>query len=97
MLLFSQKRPLPLAATSTLLARGPKSGWNGYVTAAFSGVPRIGDEIRSGYINPTFSEPKSGRDSDVTTAFLGVPRKGDKIRRGYINATFSGAQNRAEW
>ena len=39
----------------TLPSRGPKSGRNGYITHAFSGVPNAecGDKIRCGYLTTT--------------------------------------------
>ena len=37
-------------------SQGPKSEQKGYIAPAFSGVPSQGDKIKSGYLNPPFSE-----------------------------------------
>ena len=42
-------------ATSSLPSRGPKRGRKCYVTLAFSGVPKSGDKIKSGYLTLDFS------------------------------------------
>ena len=63
-------------ATSLLPSRGPKRGRNCYVTPAFSGIPKIGDIIRSGYITPAFSGvPLVGKDQSgyMTSVFSGFP------------------------
>ena len=44
----------PKVATSTIPSRGPTSGQNCCITPAFSGVPRRGDSIKSGYITLAF-------------------------------------------
>ena len=63
-------------ATSPLPSQGPTSGWNCYVTPAFSGVPGKGDKIRSGYITPAFlgvptpAGPREGRGDVATFDFI---------------------------
>ena len=46
-------------AASPLLCRRATRGRNCYVTLAFSGVPKQGNEIRSGYLTLAFSGPTS--------------------------------------
>ena len=41
-------------ASSPLPSRGPTSGWKCYITPAFSGVPKQGDKIKSGYLTHAF-------------------------------------------
>ena len=63
-------KKLELAPTP-LPSRGPTSGWDCYVTPAFSGVPRTGDKNRIGYLTPAFSGTTSRWNCYVTPAFSG--------------------------
>ena len=55
------------------------------------GSPTEGDNIKSGYITPAFSEAQKWVDWLHNPAFLGVPIEGDKIRSGYLTPEFLGA------
>ena len=52
----------------------PKKERKCYVTPAFSRTPK-GDEIRNGYLAPTFSGPKRERKCYVNPTFLGIRKK----------------------
>ena len=80
-------------AASPLPSRGPKRGRKHHVAPTFSVIPNKGEqnqkwspikgnEIRSGYLTPTFSGPKGGRKCYVTPAFSRIPNKGGEIRSG---------------
>ena len=52
---YPEKRAKSEVATSPLPSRKPTSRRNCYVTPAFSGVPRKGDKLTTGYLTPTNS------------------------------------------
>ena len=86
-------------AASPLPSPGPTNGGNCYVTPAFSGVQKQGDQIRSGCLTPAFSGAHKWVELlplHVTPAFSGVPSKGDKIGIGYLTPTFLGAHKWVE-
>ena len=78
-------------ATSPLPLQGPTSGQNCYVTPKFTGVPKQGDKIKSGYLTATFSGAHKWAELLRNLAFLGVPEQGAIIRDGYLTPAFSGA------
>ena len=98
-------------ATSPLPSWGPTSGWKCYITPAFSGVPKQGDRIKSGFLTPTFSgapksgvatyplnsreSPKKGTVSKGATPFL--PSRGPTSWRNYyVTPAFSGVPTQGD-
>ena len=76
-------------ATSPLLYEGATSGRNCNVTPNFSGVPRIGDRIRSGHFTPTFSGAHKWAELLRNPAFSGSQEKGTKKSEVYRTPTFA--------
>ena len=79
----------------TLPSRGPTSGWNCYVTPAFSGVPKQGDKIRSGYLTPAFSGAHKWAELLCKPCILGGPSKNSKVATSPLpsRGPKSGGQN----
>ena len=61
-------------ATPTLPCPGPTRGRNCYVILAFSGVPKQGDKIRSGYFTLAFSEGHTWAEVLGNPYILGGPK-----------------------
>ena len=83
-------------ATSPLPPLGPKRGQKCYVTPTFSGVPKQGDKIKSGYLTASFSGAQKGANATSPLHSRGPQTKGDTIRSGYLTPSFSGGQKRAD-
>ena len=64
-----------------------------YVDLMFPGVPKLGNQFKSGYISHTILEPNN---CYITLTFYAVPMKECKIKSGYLTRPFSGANKCAE-
>ena len=84
-------------ASARLPFRGPRSGQNCYVTAAFLDIPNKGDNHRSGYITPAFSAAQKRAALPRKPYILGIPNKGDKIRTGYVTRAIHGPARGRDW
>ena len=97
-------------AASPLPSRGPTRRRKCYDTPAFSAFPRKGDENRSGYLTPTFSEAHQRTKVLQNPCILGGPQtKGTKSevaasplpsqgptrgRKCHVTLAFSGVPNK---
>ena len=69
-------------ATSALPSPGPTNGRNCYLTPAFSGVPKQGDEFKSGFLNTAFSRAHKWAELLHNPYMLKVPKQGDELKSG---------------
>ena len=73
--------PTPSAGTksevvaSPMPSRGPKRGWNCYITPAFSGILNKGDKIRSGRLTPAFPVPQKRVELLCIPCVVGGPQQ----------------------
>ena len=83
-------------ATAPLSSRGPTRGRKCHATPCILGVPKQGDNIKSGNLTPAFSGAHKGaealhsRGPQTRGKIRRAPRIGDEIKGGYITPAFLG-------
>ena len=82
---------------SPLPCRGPKRGWNFYVTPTFLRVPRRRDKIRIGSLTPAFSGARKRVEWLRNPCVLEGAQKKGQNQNWPPHPSFLGAQMRAEW